>query len=92
MIFWLWLLRVLVLSGLWLLIWLGLKLRRINGERIVDVVYHGLCQVEIFRVGKFLNDPMGEKWSVNLRATVDHVSVIENVKYQGKPSRIRHII
>ena len=87
-----WLLRVLVLSGLWLIIWLGLKKRRINGEGIVDVLYHRLGQVEVFRVGKFLNDPMGEKRSGNLRATVDHVSVIENVKYQGKPSRIRHII
>ena len=80
------------MSELWLIIWLGLKKRRIKGEGIVDVIYHRLGQVEVFRVGKFLNDPMGEKWSGNLRATVDHVSVIEDVKYQGKPSWIRHII
>ena len=92
MIFRLRLLRVLVLSGLWLIIWLGLKLRRINGERIVDVVYHGLRQVEVFRVGKFLDDPMGKERSVYLRATVDHVPVVEDVKDQGKPSWIRHII
>ena len=74
------LLRVLMLIGLWLIICLGLKKRRIKGERIVDVIQHGLGQVEVFRVGKFLNDPMRKKGSGNLRATVYHVSGVENVK------------
>jgi len=80
LVFGLRLLRVLVLSGLWLIIWLGLKERGIKGERIVDVLQHGLGQVQVFRVGKFLNDPMGEKGSGKLRATIDHVSGVENVK------------
>ena len=71
---------------------MGLKWRMITGERVVNIAQHGLRHIDVFRVGKVLNDPVREKGSVNFRATIDHVSVIENVKYQGKPSRIRHII
>ena len=55
----------------------------IKGERVVKIIQHGLRHIDVFRVGKVLNDPVREKGSVNLRATIDHVSGVENVKDQG---------
>ena len=55
----------------------------IKGEGVGNVTQHSFRHKDVIRVRKLLNDPVREKGSVDLRATIDHVSDAKNIEDQG---------